>query len=199
MKYISTRRRDAVIEQVLLTGLAPDGRLYTVELPSFSPEQIASWRDFSYVDLAYSHSPFIGDALQPDELKRIITGYSDFGHPEVHRLPRSGRMNICSFPDALAFKDFALRVLRCWIMSDEERSAGGDSGSDFRRYCSSRWRMPPLNRVDIFILHPHPRFKEQRRRMTTMPGENVFNLAVEGNFDDCQRIVKAAFLIIFPA
>ena len=109
---------------MLLTGLAPDGGLYVpVELPSFSPEQIASWRDFSYVDLALAViSPFIGDALQPDELKRIITeSYSDFGHPEVAPLTALREneylLELYHGP-TLAFKDFALQVLGdCWIMS----------------------------------------------------------------------------------
>ena len=88
MKYISTRGGGTPqsFEQVLLTGLAPDGGLYVpVELPSFSSEQIASWQDLSYVDLALEViSPFIGDALHPDELKRIITeSYAEFGHPEA--------------------------------------------------------------------------------------------------------------------
>ena len=119
MKYISTRGGGTPqsFEQVLLTGLAPDGGLYVpVELPSFSPEQIASWRDLSYVDLALAViSPFIGDALQPDELKRIITeSYADFGHPEVAPLTALREheylLELYHGP-TLAFKDFALQVL----------------------------------------------------------------------------------------
>ena len=88
MKYISTRGGGTPqsFEQVLLTGLAPDGGLYVpVELPLFDSEKIASWRDLSYVDLALEViSPFVGDALHPAELKRIIIeSYSGFGHPEV--------------------------------------------------------------------------------------------------------------------
>ena len=67
-------------------------------------------------------------------------------------------------------------------------ATSGDTGSAALEGCRHS------DRVDIFILHPHERVSEvQRRQMTTVPGDNVFNLAVEGNFDDCQRIVKAAF------
>ena len=205
MKYISTRGGGTPqsFEQVLLTGLAPDGGLYVPEeLPSFSPEQIASWRDLSYVDLALAViSPFIGDALQPDELKRIITeSYADFGHPEVAPLTALREheylLELYHGP-TLAFKDFALQVLGRLLdhvlTKNDQRvvilgATSGDTGSAALEGCRHS------DRVDIFILHPHQRVSEvQRRQMTTVPGDNVFNLAVEGNFDDCQRIVKAAF------
>ena len=205
MKYISTRGGGTPqsFEQVLLTGLAPDGGLYVpVELPSFSSEQIASWRDLSYVDLALEViSPFIGDALYPEELKRIITeSYTDFGHPDVAPLitlrENEYLLELYHGP-TLAFKDFALQVLGRLLdhvlTKNDQRvvilgATSGDTGSAALEGCRHS------ERVDIFILHPHHRVSEvQRRQMTTVPGENVFNLAVEGNFDDCQRIVKAAF------
>ena len=205
MKYISTRGGGTPqsFEQVLLTGLAPDGGLYVpVELPSFSSEQIASWHDLSYVDLALEViSPFIGDALHPEELKRIITeSYADFGHPEVAPLftlrENEYLLELYHGP-TLAFKDFALQVLGRLLdhvlTKNDQRvvilgATSGDTGSAALEGCRHS------ERVDIFILHPHQRVSEvQRRQMTTVPGENVFNLAVEGNFDDCQRIVKAAF------
>lgn len=205
MKYISTRGGGTPqsFEQVLLTGLAPDGGLYVpAELPSFSSEQIASWRDLSYVDLALEViSPFIGDALHPEELKRIITeSYADFGHPEVAPLitlrENEYLLELYHGP-TLAFKDFALQVLGRLLdhvlTKNDQRvvilgATSGDTGSAALEGCRHS------ERVDIFILHPHQRVSEvQRRQMTTVPGENVFNLAVEGNFDDCQRIVKAAF------
>ena len=97
----------------------------------------------------------------------------------------------------LAFKDFALqvlgRLLDAVLSRNNQRAVvlgatSGDTGSAALEGCRHSERM------DIFILHPHNRVSEvQRRQMTTVPGANVFNLAVEGNFDDCQRLVKAAF------
>ncbi|MEQ8952784.1 MAG: threonine synthase, partial [Gammaproteobacteria bacterium] len=67
-------------------------------------------------------------------------------------------------------------------------ATSGDTGSAALEGCRHS------DHVDICILHPHQRVSEvQRKQMTTVAGDNVFNLAVEGNFDDCQRIVKAAF------
>ena len=83
----------------------------------------------------------------------------------------------------------------CWIMSGEERSAGGDSGSDFRRYWLGSAEVSPL-RSGGYLYTPSASegLEVQRRQMTTVPGDNVFNLAVE-EFDDCQRIIKPPFLI----
>ena len=205
MKYISTRGGGVPqsFAEVLLTGLAPDGGLYVpMELPSFSQEQIASWRDLSYVDLAFEViSPFVGDSLLPEELRRIIIkGYSGFGHPEVAPLTalrdEEFLLELYHGP-TLAFKDFALQVLGRLLdhvlTKNDQRvvilgATSGDTGSAALEGCRHS------DRVDIFILHPHQRVSEvQRRQMTTVSGANVFNLAVEGNFDDCQRIVKAAF------
>ena len=97
----------------------------------------------------------------------------------------------------LAFKDFALQVLGRMLdyvlKKNDQRvvilgATSGDTGSAALEGCRHS------DQVDIFILHPHQRVSDvQRKQMTTVPGDNVFNLAVEGNFDDCQRIVKAAF------
>ena len=205
MKYISTRGGGVPqsFAEVLLTGLAPDGGLYVpMELPSFNQEQIASWRDLSYVDLAFEViSPFVGDSLLPEELRRIIIkGYSGFDHPEVAPLTalrdKEFLLELYHGP-TLAFKDFALQVLGRLLdhvlTKNDQRvvilgATSGDTGSAALEGCRHS------DRVDIFILHPHQRVSEvQRRQMTTVSGANVFNLAVEGNFDDCQRIVKAAF------
>jgi threonine synthase len=98
----------------------------------------------------------------------------------------------------LAFKDFALqvlgRLLDYVLKKNGQRVAilgatSGDTGSAAIEGCRHS------DQVDIFILHPLNRVSEvQRRQMTTVHGENVFNLAVDGNFDDCQRLVNADWL-----
>lgn len=205
MKYISTRGKGSAqnFEQVLLTGLAPDGGLYVpAELPHFEAAKIASWRSLSYPELALKIiTPFIGDEIDADALRRIIfESYSEFDHPDVAPLVQIGEnewiLELFHGP-TLAFKDFALQVLgrlldhvltkrqlRVVILG----ATSGDTGSAALEGCRHS------SRVDIFILHPHNRVSDvQRKQMTTVPGDNVFNLAVEGNFDDCQRLVKAAF------
>lgn len=205
MKYESTRGGcpQQNFEQVLLTGLAPDGGLYVpTELPHFSLEEIASWRELSYPDLAMKViTPFIGDEIPTAYLRNIIEdSYAAFNHPEVAALESLGNeeyvLELFHGP-TLAFKDFALQVLGRlldYVLSKRDQrvvilgATSGDTGSAALEGCRHS------DRVDIFILHPHNRVSDvQRKQMTTVTGKNVFNLAVEGNFDDCQRIVKAAF------
>lgn len=205
MKYISTRGGVApqTFEQVLLTGLAPDGGLFVPEsLPRFSTEEIASWRALSYPELALKIvSPFVAGEIPAEDLKRIIfDSYATFADPEVAPLRQleEGEYILELFHGpTLAFKDFALQVLGRlldYVLKKKDQrvvilgATSGDTGSAALEGCRHS------EHVDIFILHPHQRVSDvQRKQMTTVPGDNVFNLAVEGNFDDCQRIVKAAF------
>lgn len=205
MKYISTRGGVApqTFEQVLLTGLAPDGGLFVPEsLPRFSTEEIASWRALSYPELALKIvSPFVAGEIPAEDLKRIIfDSYATFADPEVAPLRQleEGEYILELFHGpTLAFKDFALQVLGRlldYVLKKKDQrvvilgATSGDTGSAALEGCRHS------DHVDIFILHPHQRVSDvQRKQMTTVPGDNVFNLAVEGNFDDCQRIVKAAF------
>lgn len=205
MKYISTRGggSEQTFEQVLLTGLAPDGGLYVpAELPTFTQAQMQGWKSLGYVDLALEIvAPFIGDEIDQADLRRIITeSYADFDHPEVAPLTQLGDnewvLELFHGP-TLAFKDFALQVLGRlldYVLTKNQQkvvilgATSGDTGSAALEGCRHS------DHVDIFILHPHNRVSDvQRKQMTTVPGDNVFNLAVEGNFDDCQRLVKAAF------
>src|SRR5690606_17332646 len=97
----------------------------------------------------------------------------------------------------LAFKDFALqllgRLLDHFLIKRGERvvimgATSGDTGSAAIEGCKA------CENVDIFIMHPHNRVSEvQRRQMTTIQGENIHNIAIDGNFDDCQEMVKASF------
>lgn len=163
---------------------------------------MADWKNLSYVDLAVEVvAPFVGDALPRSELERIIAeSYASFDHPEIAPVTELGDneylLELYHGP-TLAFKDFALQVLGRLLdhvlKNNNQRvvilgATSGDTGSAALEGCRHS------GHVDIFILHPHQRVSEvQRRQMTTVTGDNVFNLAVEGNFDDCQRIVKAAF------
>jgi len=205
LKYISTRGGGIpqTFEQVLLTGLAPDGGLYVpAELPHFSQEELASWKNLSYPELALKIvSPFIGEDIPAEALSKIvIESYAQFDHPEVApltKLAENDFMLELYHGPTLAFKDFALqvlgRILDYVLIKNDQRvvilgATSGDTGSAALEGCRHS------KQVDIFILHPHQRVSEvQRRQMTTVVGDNVFNLAVQGNFDDCQSIVKAAF------
>jgi len=205
MRYISTRGgvEPQDFEQVLLTGLAPDGGLYVPDqMPCFDGAEIASWAGLSYCDLALKIvTPFVAESIPQEVLKQILAdSYAEFTHPAIAPLTMLGHnewtLELFHGP-TLAFKDFALQVLGRLLDFVLTRSnkkvvilgaTSGDTGSAALEGCRHS------ERVEIFILHPHERISEvQRRQMTTVTGDNVHNLAVEGNFDDCQRIVKAAF------
>lgn len=205
MKYISTRGEAPALnfEEVVLTGLATDGGLYVPEsLPSFSKEEIASWAGLSYQELAFNvMSPFVAGEISDDDFKAIIKkSYSTFRHDAIAPLVQTAHnewiLELFQGP-TLAFKDFALQVLGNlldhFLKKRNQKvvvmgATSGDTGSAAIEGCRH------CDNIDIFILHPHNRVSDvQRKQMTSVITDNVFNIALEGNFDDCQNMVKASF------
>ncbi|MGI4837568.1 MAG: threonine synthase [Janthinobacterium lividum] len=205
MRYISTRGKAPALnfEDVLLAGLATDGGLYVPEnLPRFTQEEIASWAGLPYHELAFRvMRPFVAGSIPDADFKRILEEtYAGFSHAAVAPLRQLNAnewvLELFHGP-TLAFKDFALqllgRLLDYTLAKRGERvviigATSGDTGSAAIEGCKH------CENVDIFILHPHQRVSEvQRRQMTTLFGDNVHNIAIEGNFDDCQEMVKASF------
>ncbi|MHA7774230.1 threonine synthase [Roseibium sp. M-1] len=205
MKYISTRGEAPVLEfsDVLLQGLARDGGLYLPETwPQFDAETIASFAGKSYEAVAFEViSPFIGDDIPDDILKAMIAdAYGSFRHPAVTPLVQTGPntfiLELFHGP-TLAFKDVAMQLLgrmmdyvlterglRATIVGATSGDTGGAAIEAFRG----------RERTDIFILFPDGRVSNvQRRQMTTPTEKNVHALALTGNFDDCQAIVKGMF------
>ena len=206
MEYISTRGQAPTMdfEGVLLAGLAADGGLYVPKtLPSFSREQIAGFRHLSYSDLAFEIVfPFVEGAIPAEDLRKLIgETYASFRHDAVAPLIQLDHnqwvLELFHGP-TLAFKDFALQLLGRLLDYVLQRrgekvvimgATSGDTGSAAIEGCRQ------CSNIDIFILHPHNRVSEvQRRQMTTVVGDNIHNLAIEGNFDDCQAMVKASFV-----
>lgn len=205
MRYISTRGAAPALnfEDVLLAGLASDGGLYVPEfLPHFTPEQLSAMRGLSYDQLAVEIMyPFVEGCIERGDFTKIVEEtYDGFTHAAVAPLkqiaPNEWILELFH-GQTLAFKDYALQLLGRLVdhvlQKRNQRVAilgatSGDTGSAAIEGC----RHSSL--VDVFILHPHGRVSEvQRRQMTTVLADNVHNLAVEGNFDDCQRMVKASF------
>ena len=205
MRYISTRGQAPSLnfEEVLLAGLAVDGGLYVPEnLPRFTQEEIASWASLPYHELAFRvMRPFVAGCVSDADFKQILADtYGVFAHSAVAPLRQLDSnewvLELFHGP-TLAFKDFALqllgRLLDHVLAKRGERvvimgATSGDTGSAAIEGCRS------CDNVDIFIMHPHNRVSEvQRRQMTTILGDNIHNIAIEGNFDDCQEMVKASF------
>jgi len=205
MKFISTRGDAPALsfEEVVLAGLASDGGLYVPEaLPQFSKEEIASWAGLRYPDLAFNIiAPFVDGEIADDDLKGIIAkAYESFRHDAIAPLVQTSHnewvLELFQGP-TLAFKDFALQFLGHlldFILAKRQQkvvvlgATSGDTGSAAIEGCRR------CENIDIFILHPHQRVSDvQRRQMTTVIADNVFNIALEGDFDDCQNMVKASF------
>lgn len=198
MRYLSTRGSAPALgfEEVLLTGLAPDGGLYVPETwPQITHREMVQLRDLSYPDLvAAIAKPFVNGSIT--ELPGLAAdAYSSFDQlvPLTDMGDGLWLLELYWGP-TLAFKDYALQLLgRLFDASLAKRHAralvlgatSGDTGSAAIEACRDR------STLDIVILHPHERVSEvQRRQMTTVPSANVHNIAVEGTFDDCQRLVK---------
>lgn len=205
MEYISTRGNAPALgfSDVLLTGLAEDGGLYLPSAwPQFDAADIRAMRGLSYADMATQVMlPFVKDDIDEVTFSAIVRDtYASFGHDAVAPLKQIDHnawlLELFHGP-TIAFKDYALQLLgRLFDHVLAERgkritvvgATSGDTGSAAIEACRDR------ERVDIFIMHPHNRTSEvQRRQMTTVLSSNVHNIAVEGNFDDCQDIVKAMF------
>lgn len=205
MKYISTRGNapKLAFDDVLLTGLARDGGLYLPESwPQFSAADLAEMKDLSYIELAVKVMlPFVEEVVSRDELTQIVTDtYGSFDTDDVAPLVKLGDneyvLELFHGP-TLAFKDYALQFLgRMFDHVLTKRGAkltivgatSGDTGSAAIEACRDR------DNIEIFILHPSGKVSEvQRRQMSTVLSDNVHNIALAGNFDDCQNTVKALF------
>ncbi|ART63710.1 threonine synthase [Kushneria marisflavi] len=205
MRYISTRGNAPALnfEEAVLTGLAPDGGLYVPEtLPKFSREEIAAMAGQPYTEIAFRvMKPFVGGEIDDDTLRGLINdSYATFKHDAVVPLKQLSHnhwlMELFHGP-TLAFKDVALqllgRLLDYFLKKRGEKAVimgatSGDTGSAAIEGCRH------CDNLDIFILHPYQRVSAvQRRQMTTVLADNVHNIAIEGNFDDAQAIVKASF------
>ena len=209
MKYISTRGGDApkTFSEVLLTGLAHDGGLY---LPDEWPSLDAAWMSrisgLSYGSLATQiMAPFIGDDIPPDDFQAIVENvyspeFENFDHSAIAPLRQIGPnvwlMELFHGP-TLSFKDVAMQLLGPlfdYVLKKQNKkitilaATSGDTGSAALHGCKGR------ENIDLVILHPHEKTSEvQRRQMTTVKAPNVHNIAVKGNFDDCQAMVKTLF------
>src|ERR1700761_8817589 len=204
-RYISTRGEAPVLGfcDVMLAGLARDGGLYVPEAwPQLAPEAIAAFFGKPYWEVAVEViRPFVGAEISDAELGRMANeAYATFRHPAVVPLdqiaPQQFVLELFHGP-TLAFKDVAMqlisRLMDHVLAKRGERTTivvatSGDTGGAAVEAFAGR------DNADLIVLFPHGRISEvQRRMMTTAGAGNVHPLAIEGNFDDCQAIVKGLF------
>lgn len=203
IRYLSTRGGGPMdFADVMLSGLAADGGLYVPDRwPVLDRGMMTALAGAPYADIAGQiMRPFIGGAIAPDVLGAILDETyhgGAFGHSAVAPLvqvgPNAWLLELFHGP-TLSFKDYALQFIgRLYDHILQERgqtltiigATSGDTGSAAIEACRH------CRNINIFILHPHGRTSEvQRRQMTSVDAPNVFNIAVEGTFDDCQALVK---------
>ncbi len=204
MNYISTRnnQKNFTFKDVFLKGLADDGGLFVPKsIKQFKIEELDNLKNLSYNDLAAEIIyPFIGDFMSKDDLISMISkSYSNFRSNDVVKISDLGDLKILELfhGPTLAFKDIAMQLIgnfyQYHLGQDQKKiniivATSGDTGA------AAIDALKGKSNLNIFVLHPNNKISPVQRRLMTIHEEsNVFNIAVEGNFDDCQNLVKAMF------
>ena len=204
MEYISTRNNTNTFtfKDVFLKGLADDGGLFLPKsVKPFSKKELNNLKNLSYNDLAVEIIyPFIGDFMSKDKLTSIISkSYSNFRSENVVKIFELGNLKVLELfhGPTLAFKDIAMQLIgnfyEYYLKHEHKKiniivATSGDTGA------AAIDALKGKKNLNVFVLHPNNRISPvQRKLMTTHEDGNVFNIAIEGNFDDCQNLVKAMF------
>jgi len=204
MEYISTRNTEKTFsfKEVFLGGLAPDGGLFVPKnIPVFKSKELNELKNITYNELAKKIIlKFCGDEFNEKEVKEIVgSSYKDFRVNDVVAIKKLGKINLLELfhGPTLAFKDIAMQIIGNMydvILKKNKLNVNivvatsGDTGAAAISAIKDRKNMK------IFVLHPHNKISEiQRKFMTTVDSKNVFNIAIEGNFDECQNFVKLMF------
>ncbi|MGR3484648.1 MAG: threonine synthase [Paracoccaceae bacterium] len=205
MIYVSTRGQapELGFEDAMMTGLARDGGLYVpASIPRLADAVIADMAGKPYEQVAFDvMRPFLGGAFDDATFRRLIRdAYAGFAHPArapLRQLDANHWLMELFHGPTLAFKDFAMQLIGRMFAESLGRSGrrltvvgatSGDTGS------AAMEAFRGLPGVDVFVLYPHGRVSDvQRRQMTTPTEGNVHAIAVDGDFDTCQRAVKAMF------
>ncbi len=203
MKYCSTRGKvkGLCFTDAVMMGLADDGGLLLPEnIPVLSREELKSIGNLPYPDLAFKIISKYATDIPAMDLKDLIDrSYASFEHPQITPLVRQDDIYILELfhGPTLAFKDVALQFLGNlfeYLLTKNNKhmnivgATSGDTGS------AAIYGVRGKKNINIFILHPQGKVSPiQELQMTTVTDENVFNLAVDGTFDDAQAIVKEIF------
>jgi threonine synthase len=212
MRYISTRGHAERKQfcDILLEGLAPDGGLYLPEhYPQLDAATLLKWRQLPYAELAFEVLSLFMDDIPADDLRAICRKtYTEqvFGTPQIVplRLLQTAAvaggeapiyLQALSNGPTLAFKDMAMQLLGNLFEYELGRrgeqlnilgATSGDTGS------AAEYAMRGKAGVRVFMTSPDGRMSPfQQAQMFSLMDANIFNLAVDGVFDDCQDIVKA--------
>ncbi len=204
MKYISTRNNqiEFEFEDVFIKGLADDGGLYVPKnIKKFSSQEFLELKNLNYNELSTEIiNIFTGNFISKENLSSLVSkSYSTFREKEVVKISNIGDLKLLELfhGPTLAFKDIAMQFIgnlyEYYLSKNEKKinivvATSGDTGA------AAIDAIKGKSNLNIFVLHPNNKISSvQRKLMTTVNEENVFNIAIDGNFDDCQNIVKSMF------
>lgn len=202
MKYYSTNRKAplATLEEAVKRGLAPDRGLYMPERIVRLPEEF--FRDMGEMDfheIAFAAaSAFFGEDIPSGDLKDIVCDTLNFDTPVVNIHDNIWALELYHGP-TLAFKDvggrFMARMLSYFVRQEKTDrkttvivATSGDTGSAVANGFLG------VEGIDVIVLYPSGKVSEIQEKQFTTLGQNITALEVDGNFDDCQRLVKSAFM-----
>ncbi len=186
------------LKEAILRSLPPDNGLYMPDkLPVLGEDFWQIWRHLSFQEIGYAVAEaFFGEDVPPEALKEIVEGTLTFEAPLITLAPGDHILELFHGP-TLAFKDFGARFmarLMAWLTRDEDRmltvlvATSGDTGGAV----ASAFHNVPGTRV--IILYPEGKVSGLQEKQLTAIGGNISALEIEGSFDDCQALVKSAFL-----
>ena len=204
MEYISTRNTQKTFsfKDVFLKGLASDGGLFVPkQIPLYTSQELEKLRNLSYNELATKIIlKFCSDEFNETEIKDLVNNsYKNFRVKNVVEIKKLGKINLLELfhGPTLAFKDIAMQVIGNMYEKILKKNnlevnvvvaTSGDTGAAAISAIKDR------KNIKIFVLHPDNKISEvQRKFMTTVNSSNVFNIALDGNFDECQKFVKLMF------
>ncbi len=205
MEYISTRNKgnSFTFKDMFLKGLAPDGGLYVPKkIPRYSSQYLGSLKELSYEQLATKIIfNYCSDQFSESEISDLVKkSYKKFSSKDVVNIKKLGNINLLELfhGPTFAFKDIAMQLIGNMyekILHNKNEATNivvatsGDTGAAAISALKGR------KNLNVFVLYPHDKIsKVQRKLMTTAEEKNVFNLAIQGNFDDCQKLVKTMFV-----
>lgn len=201
MKYYSTNKQapDVSLQEAVVKGLAPDKGLYMPEkikvLPKSFFDNISS---MSFQEIAYTVADaFFGDDIEADTLKEIVYDTLNFDTPIVHVSDNIYSLELFHGP-TLAFKDvggrFMARLLSYFIKKQGQKdvkvivATSGDTGSAVANGFLG------VDGIHVYVLYPKGKVSQIQESQFTTLGQNITAIEVDGTFDDCQALVKIAFL-----
>lgn len=200
MKFFSTNRIDGNVSfrTAVMRGLAEDGGLFMPEfLPKFDQSFFENITDYTFQEIAYKVARlFVGQEIPNSKLKDIIDESINFPANVKILSDNMGILELFYGP-TLAFKDFGARfmarVISYFLESENKElnilvATSGDTGS---AVANGFYEIPGIN---VFVLYPSKKISEIQEKQITTLNKNITALEIIGTFDDCQRLVKRAFV-----